>query len=140
MLATTPLLAQEPAPAPAPPQQATPPAASAGAELVQPLDAVAAIVDDDVILVSELRAALQRAQVAIAKSGREAPPAQELQRQVFDQLVLESLQLQLAERAGVRITDAELNAAITRIASSESPPRSKNESSVPTRVVSSTLA
>ncbi len=113
-LASTPLLAQEAPPPPAAQQPAR--ATTAGAELVQPLDAVAAIVDDDVILVSELHSALQRAQLALQRSGREVPPAEQLQRQVFDQLVLESLQLQLAERAGVRITDAELNEAIGRIA------------------------
>lgn len=85
-------------------------------EAQQPLDAIAAIVDDDVILVSELTAALQQAQANLRRAGRELPPADQLQRQVFDQLVLESLQLQMAERAGVRITDAELNEAISGLA------------------------
>ncbi len=85
-------------------------------EAQQPLDAVAAIVDDDVILVSELSVALQQAQANLSRAGREMPPPDQLQRQVFDQLVLENLQLQLAERAGVRVTDAELNEAISRLA------------------------
>jgi peptidyl-prolyl cis-trans isomerase SurA len=89
--------------------------AQAATETLQPLDQVVAIVDEDVILASELRSALLRAQANVQRSGREIP-AEQLQRQVFDQLVLESLQLQLAERAGVRIADAELNEAIGRIA------------------------
>ncbi len=114
-LAATSLQAQLAPPAPAPQTtQAAPAATETG--VVQPIDAVAAIVDDDVILVSELHGAMQRAQLALQRSGREVPPLAQLQRQVFDQLVLESLQLQMADRAGVRITDAELNESIGRIA------------------------
>ena len=39
-----------------------------------------------------------------------------LREQVIESLIIEELQLQLANRAGVRISDAELNDAITRIA------------------------
>jgi len=92
------------------------PAPSASAGPTQPLDQVIAIVDDDVILASELQGAVQRAEINARASNRQLPPAPELRRKLFDQLVLESLQLQMANRAGVRISDAELNDALERIA------------------------
>ncbi len=80
------------------------------------LDRVIAIVDDDVVLASEMRDAMQRAEENMKHSNRELPPADQFRRQVFDQLVLQSLQLQIANRAGVRISDGELNEAMERIA------------------------
>ena len=44
------------------------------------------------------------------------PPEEELIRQTLDQLILESIQLQTARKAGVRLSDAQLNAAVQRIA------------------------
>ncbi len=82
----------------------------------QMLDRVIAIVDDDVILASELQNAVTRATANIKRAKREAPPADILRRQVFDQLVLDSLQLQIAKRAGVRIPDSELNDQLEQIA------------------------
>ncbi|MDB6060209.1 MAG: molecular chaperone SurA [Verrucomicrobiaceae bacterium] len=82
----------------------------------QSLDRVIAIVDEDVILGSELQAAVSRAQENAARSKRELPPLDQFRRQIFDQLVLESLQLQIANRVGVRVSDTELNEALDRIA------------------------
>lgn len=95
----------------------TGPVAAQNPGAAQPLDRVVAIVDEDVILASELREAMDRAVTALRSSGREMPPMETLQREVFDRLVLENLQLQMAQRAGVRIADAELNEAMARIAS-----------------------
>jgi peptidyl-prolyl cis-trans isomerase SurA len=97
--------------------QESAPAATAGSEQsAQSLDRVIAIVDDDVVLSSELQDAVQRAEFNAKRSKRELPPADQFRRQVFDQLVLDSLQLQIANRAGVRIADAELNEAMERVA------------------------
>lgn len=82
----------------------------------QMLDRVIAIVDDNVILASELQDAVTRAKVNIKRANREAPPPEQLRRQVFDQLVLSSLQLQIAKRAGARISDSELNDQLEQIA------------------------
>lgn len=88
---------------------------NAHAEL-QALDQVVAIVDDDVVLASELRDRIQRVLANIKKTGKQAPPLEEIQREILDQLVLENIQLQMAFRAGVRISDAQLNESMTRIA------------------------
>jgi peptidyl-prolyl cis-trans isomerase SurA len=82
----------------------------------QPLDQVIAIVDDDVVLSSELADRIRQVIANIEKSGKEAPPVEEIQRQVLDQLILESIQLQKAYQVGVRISDAQLNESLLRIA------------------------
>jgi peptidyl-prolyl cis-trans isomerase SurA len=83
---------------------------------VQPLDRVVAIVDSDVIMQSQLDQRVGEVQKSIAKQGGNQPPLQVLQPQVLERLILENLQLQIGDRAGVRITDEELNQALETIA------------------------
>ncbi len=83
---------------------------------VQPLDSVVAIVDNDVIMKSQMDQRVREVQQTIAKRGSGVPPAEALQPQVLDRLILENLQLQIGERSGIRITDEELNQAIGTIA------------------------
>ena len=83
---------------------------------VQPLDKVVAIVDNDVIMQSQLDQRTHEVQQTIAKRGGGAPPADVIEKQVLDRLILENLQLQIGERSGIRITDEELNSAIATIA------------------------
>ncbi len=91
------------------------PLASANNQL-QLLDQVIAIVDDDVVMASELKERIQQVKINIEKSGKAAPPMQEIQQEILDQLILENIQLQMALRAGVRISDAQLNDSMLRIA------------------------
>ena len=86
-------------------------ALSASAQLS---DRVIAVVDEDVILQSEFDARVE--QIIANNSGRNLPPRAELREGVLDQLIIESLQLQLAERSGIRIDDNRLNQALTQIA------------------------
>ena len=83
---------------------------------VQPLDRVVAIVDNDVIMQSQLQTRLRDVQMNMAKRGAEAPPGDILAQQVLERLVVESLQLQIADRSGIRISDEELNQAVAGIA------------------------
>lgn len=83
---------------------------------VQPLDRVVAIVDNDVIMQSQLDQRLREVQKSIAKQGGGQPPLDALQQQVLERLILENIQLQIGDRAGVRITDEELNQALESIA------------------------
>ncbi|MEX1666920.1 peptidylprolyl isomerase [Zhongshania arctica] len=80
------------------------------------LDKVVAIVDDDIILASELDERVQGIQANIARTGKQAPPEEELRKEVLDLLVLENIQMQMAKRYGLRIDDEELNGAVARIA------------------------
>ncbi len=80
------------------------------------LDQVVAIVDEDVIMASELRGRLSAINKSLEARGIEKPPEDVLVRETLDRLILENIQLQLAARVGVRISDAQLNAAVGRIA------------------------
>ncbi|MEH6582592.1 MAG: peptidylprolyl isomerase [Halioglobus sp.] len=82
----------------------------------QMLDQVVAIVDDDVIMASELRERLAAVTESLKARGGEMPPEDELVRETLDRLILESIQIQKGVRVGVRISDAQLNGAMQRIA------------------------
>lgn len=86
------------------------------AQQLQPIDRIAAVVEEDVILQSELDRALRN--IIAAYAGREAqlPPADVLRRQVLERLVLTKLQVARAESNGIRASDEEVDAAIGRIA------------------------
>jgi len=93
--------------APAIAQQATSP---------QPLDRIAGIVDEDVILRSELDRAVANISRQYAGRENQLPPRDVLERQVLERLVLMKLQLARAEQTGVRVTDQEVDSAIAGIA------------------------
>ncbi|TGD72472.1 molecular chaperone SurA [Mangrovimicrobium sediminis] len=80
------------------------------------LDQVVAIVEDDVIMASELRDRIAMVKGNLASAGVDAPPDDEIIRETLDRLILESIQLQMGQRVGVRITDAQLNQALQGIA------------------------
>lgn len=82
----------------------------------QPLDKVVAVVDDDVIMASELALQTRLLASQIRSSGQELPPEEYLQRQVLEKLIVESLQLQLGERASMKVTDQQMDQAIASIA------------------------
>lgn len=82
------------------------------------IDGIAAIVDDGVVLKSQLQD-----QVAmIIKRARESdppmqlPPANVLREQLLERLIITEIQLQRAARIGLQVSDAMLNEAIARIA------------------------
>jgi peptidyl-prolyl cis-trans isomerase SurA len=80
------------------------------------IDQVVAIVDDDVIMASELRERIAAVMENLAARDIQVPPENELIRETLDRLILESIQLQKGTRVGVRISDEQLNAAVQRIA------------------------
>ncbi|MGE3297110.1 MAG: peptidylprolyl isomerase [Porticoccaceae bacterium] len=80
------------------------------------LDGVAAIVNDDVVLLSELRNEVEMVQRQLMQTQNQAPPRDILVNQVMDRLILDKLQLAMGARAGVTITDGERNQALARIA------------------------
>jgi len=90
-------------------------AATAQAQ-VRPLDRVVAIVDNDVVMQSQLDARLREVQQTIDKRGGALPPENVLSQQVLERLIIENIQLQIGERSGIRITDEELNQAMSTIA------------------------
>lgn len=80
------------------------------------LDQVVAIVDEDVILQTELEARISTITSRLRAQGTGLPPRQVLEERVLDQLITESIQMQMADRAGMRISDNELNETMANIA------------------------
>lgn len=78
------------------------------------IDRVTAIVDDSVIMESELKARI--ASVRNQNKGKPLPPESVLRAQVLERLVLESIQLQMADRGGIKISDQQLTDTLNRIA------------------------
>jgi len=80
------------------------------------LDKVVAVVDEDVVLESEVQRRLATIYNQIKQSGTQPPPQNILVQQVLERLISERLQLNMGYNAGIRITDTELNDAMARIA------------------------
>jgi len=80
------------------------------------LDRIIAVVNDDVIMLSEFENKLHAARAQIAQEHAQAPPDEILHRQVLESLIMNKLQLQLAATTGVVVDDETLNQTINRIA------------------------
>ena len=76
-----------------------------------------AVVDEDVILRSELDRAVANISAQYASQPGQLPPRDVLERQVLDRLVLARLQLARARDSGIRVSDGELAQAIESVAS-----------------------
>lgn len=82
----------------------------------QQLDRIVTVVNDDIIMKSELDLRTKIITEQIQARGVQVPPADVLRQQVLDRLILDSLQLQIAEVQGMRISDRELNETLESIA------------------------
>lgn len=91
-------------------------AGAAAAQSLQPLDRIAAVVDEDVILQSELDRAVHNVMQQYANQPGQLPPKNVLERQVLERLVLMKLQVARAQSSGIGVSDSELNSAIAGIA------------------------
>jgi peptidyl-prolyl cis-trans isomerase SurA len=80
------------------------------------LDRVAAVVNDGIVLQSDLDQQLQVISERIQQQGQQPPPRNVLRQQVLERLVLQELQMQRAERLGIQVTDEILNSALTDVA------------------------
>jgi peptidyl-prolyl cis-trans isomerase SurA len=85
-----------------------------------PMDGIAAVVDEDVILKSELDRAVQNVRGQYQGRENQLPPEDVLKRQVLDRLILMRLQIARADSTGIRIGDTELNQTIQTIAARSS--------------------
>ncbi len=82
----------------------------------QLLDGIAAIVNDGVVLKSELALQAALIQQRLMAENTQLPPPDVLAGQVLERLVIMRLQLQRADRLGVEITDEGLNMALADVA------------------------
>ena len=88
----------------------------AQAQTFQQLDRIVAVVNSDVIVESELNKRLREIRDELRQNGTTPPEMGALKRQVLERLILDRLQLQIAQKNGLRVEDEELNQTIERIA------------------------
>ena len=91
-------------------------AATLGNAEYRELDAIVAIVDDDVVLASELLSRLKVVREQIEREGVQIPSDDILVSQLMERLVLENIQIQQARRRGVEIDDESLTRAVAGFA------------------------
>ena len=89
---------------------------AAPAGQTQSLDRIVAVVNEDVILQSELDNAVRSIQQQYASQPGQLPPMNVLQQQVLDRLILMKLQLQKADDQGVHVSDAQVDQAVAEVA------------------------
>jgi peptidyl-prolyl cis-trans isomerase SurA len=80
------------------------------------LDTIVAVVEDDVILDRELQKEVMVIQQRIQQSKAELPPAYVLRKQVLEKMIIDKLQRQLAEKAGITVNEEMLNTSAADIA------------------------
>ncbi|GHB16539.1 peptidylprolyl isomerase [Salinicola rhizosphaerae] len=88
---------------------------SAVAEEV-PLDRIVAVVNDDAIMHSQLESRVAQARNQLQSRNIQAPPGQALERQVLDRMIVEQIELQMAENANLNIDETQLNTTMRGIA------------------------
>jgi SurA N-terminal domain. len=82
---------------------------------IELIDRVVAVVDSGVIMESQLNARVEEILIRLKSDKAELPPLNLLEEQVLDRLIIEEIQLQIAERAGIKISDSELNQTLSRV-------------------------
>ena len=87
---------------------------------IELLDRVIAVVDSGVVMESELNKRVKEIVDRLRQSNTELPPLSVLEEQVLERLITEEIQMQIAERAGIKISDSELNKTLLGIASQNS--------------------
>lgn len=78
----------------------------------QQIDSIVALVDDDIILQSELALATKGIVDRIRQQGGDLPPKHLLEKQVLERLIIRRLQLQRAFQTGIRISDTDIDQAM----------------------------
>ncbi|MCC7410276.1 MAG: peptidylprolyl isomerase [Gammaproteobacteria bacterium] len=89
----------------------------AAALAATPIDEIVAVVDEDVVMKSELDGQMQRVLSQMRQQGAAPPPRSVFEKQVLERLILQKIQLQIAQRSGIKVDDESLNMAINKIAS-----------------------
>jgi len=80
------------------------------------LDRVAAIVNEGVVLNSELETQITSVSERLRQQNLELPPQNVLRQQVLERLVLQEIQLQRANHAGIKVSDENVNSALSDVA------------------------
>ena len=87
-----------------------------GQAKVEMLDRIVAVVNDGAIMASELDERINIIALQFQEKGQQLPPPAIMREQVLDRMILERVQLQLADRGGIKVDEAALNQALAGIA------------------------
>src|SRR5262245_40557797 len=94
---------------------ATAAATAAQAQRVALVDRIVAVVNKEVITLSELNDAIAMAERQLRRQGTAPPPREVLERQMLERLILDRAQLRMARDTGIRIDDLQLDRSVQRI-------------------------
>jgi peptidyl-prolyl cis-trans isomerase SurA len=88
------------------------------AQKIALVDRIVAIVNKEVITLSELNQAVAAAERQLRRQGTQAPPPDVLGRQMLERMVMDKAQLQLARTTGLKVDELQLDRAVQRVAES----------------------
>jgi peptidyl-prolyl cis-trans isomerase SurA len=80
------------------------------------VDAIVAVVNDDVITRHELDDRLATVEAQLRRQGTPLPENNVLEKQILERMITDKLQMQFAKESGIRVDDNQLDMALTRIA------------------------
>lgn len=80
------------------------------------LDGIIVVVNEDLILASELDEAMQQVELQLRSQDRPLPPREVLHKQVLERLIVQRLQVQRAKTAGLQVSEEELQQALSTLA------------------------
>lgn len=94
----------------------TAPQSWAAKDIIQ-ADRIVAVVGSEPITLKELQARLSTAKLQLKKQGTPLPPEEVLQKQMLERMIIDRIQVQMAQETGLWVEDSQLNQTILRIAS-----------------------
>ena len=90
--------------------------AAAQSLAAEPLDRIVAVVNEDVVLQSELDRQVSAVTAQYANNPQQLPPRDVLERQLLSRLIMQKLQVERANSSGIRLSDTEIDQALVGIA------------------------
>jgi peptidyl-prolyl cis-trans isomerase SurA len=93
---------------------------AAHAQRIVLVDRIVAVVNKEVITLSELNETIAAAERQLRRQGTQAPEREVLERQLLERLIIDKAQLQLARDTGIRVDEVQLDRALQRIAEQNS--------------------
>ena len=82
----------------------------------QVVDKVAAVVNNGVVLESDVDGLMQSVKLNAGQAGQQLPDDATLRHQILERLIMDQIVLQMGQKMGVKITDDQLDQAIANIA------------------------
>jgi len=86
------------------------------AQEARPVDSIVALVEDDVIMQSELDEAIERIERQAIAAGERVPPRSLIEEQVLERLILTRLEVLRAEATGIRVSDMDVDQTLQQVA------------------------